>query len=140
MSATKQTPMIDALDANEVITLFVDDLPSARAFYQSVFGRKIVYQDDNCSVLELGPVMINLLRASEAPGLVAPAAVAKPTDGSRLLLTIKVEDVDAVCTALAKHGVKLLNGPMNRPWGRRTAAFADPAGHVWEVAQELGRA
>jgi uncharacterized glyoxalase superfamily protein PhnB len=31
----------------------------------------------------------------------------------------------------------LLNGPIDRPWGRRTAAFADPAGHLWEVAQEL---
>ena len=26
---------------------------------------------------------------------------------------------------------------MNRAWGMRTAAFADPDGHVWEVAQEL---
>jgi uncharacterized glyoxalase superfamily protein PhnB len=31
--------------------------------------------------------------------------------------------------------VKLLNGPMDRPWGIRTAAFADPAGHVWEIAK-----
>ncbi len=31
----------------------------------------------------------------------------------------------------------LLNGPQDRPWGRRTAAFADPAGHVWELAHEI---
>jgi uncharacterized glyoxalase superfamily protein PhnB len=30
-----------------------------------------------------------------------------------------------------------VNGPVDRPWGRRTAAFADPAGHAWEVAQLL---
>jgi len=131
---------IEALDALEVITLFVEDLPAARTFYQSVFGRKIVYQDDNCSVMELGSVMINLLRATEAPTLVAPVAVATPSTGPRFLLTIKVEDVDAVCAALANHGVTLLSGPLDRPWGRRTAAFADPAGHVWEVAQELPRA
>jgi len=35
------------------------------------------------------------------------------------------------------HGVTLLNGPVDRPWGRRTAAFADPSGNVWEVAQIL---
>ena len=34
------------------------------------------------------------------------------------------------------RGVELLNGPMDRPWGIRTAAFADPAGHIWEIAQE----
>ena len=34
----------------------------------------------------------------------------------------------------------LLNGPVNRPWGVRTASFADPGGHIWEIAQELSRA
>ena len=58
--------------------------------------------------------------------------------GARVLLTIKVADVDAVCATLQARGVTLLNGPIDRPWGRRTAAFADPSGHVWEVAQELG--
>lgn len=81
--------------------------------------------------------MINVLKITEAETLVDPAKVAGAGLGSRLLLTIKVEDVDAVCEALKKHGVSLLNGPMDRPWGRRTAAFADPAGNVWEVAQEI---
>ena len=30
---------------------------------------------------------------------------------------------------------KLLNGPMDRPWGIRTASFRDPGGHIWEIAQ-----
>ena len=34
--------------------------------------------------------------------------------------------------------VALLNGPVDRPWGLRTACFADPGGHLWELAQELG--
>ena len=36
---------------------------------------------------------------------------------------------------LAGRGVKFLNGPMDRPWGIRTACFADPAGHIWEIAK-----
>ncbi|HEY0475774.1 MAG TPA: VOC family protein [Kribbella sp.] len=55
--------------------------------------------------------------------------------GRRFQLTIPVDDVDAVCAELTSRGVKLLNGPMDRPWGIRTAAFADPAGHVWEIAK-----
>jgi lactoylglutathione lyase len=31
--------------------------------------------------------------------------------------------------------VELLNGPMDRPWGIRTASFLDPGGHIWEIAQ-----
>jgi uncharacterized glyoxalase superfamily protein PhnB len=34
--------------------------------------------------------------------------------------------------------VSLLNGPIDRPWGMRTATFADPDGHIWEIAQQLG--
>jgi uncharacterized glyoxalase superfamily protein PhnB len=32
--------------------------------------------------------------------------------------------------------VQPLSGPANREWGMRTATFADPAGHIWEIAQE----
>ena len=81
--------------------------------------------------------VVNLLRSPAAVGLIAPAAVAAPEAGSRFQLTIWVDDADAVCADLATRGVELLNGPMNREWGMRTAAFADPDGHVWEVAQEL---
>ena len=31
----------------------------------------------------------------------------------------------------------LLNGPMDREWGMRTASFTDPDGHIWEIAQQL---
>ena len=81
--------------------------------------------------------MINLLRADRAPTLVEPAAVGAADAGARSVFTIRVTDVDATCAELARHGVALLNGPVDRAWGRRTAAFADPAGHVWEVAQLL---
>ena len=79
-------------------------------------------------------MLVNLLDAREAPELIAPASVGGPGAGARFQLTINVEDVDATCVELERRGVTLLNGPMDRPWGVRTAAFADPAGHVWEVA------
>jgi len=75
------------------------------------------------------------VKAPAADELIAPAIVADPGSGSRLQLTIEVEDVDAVCADLADRGVQLLNGPMDRPWGVRTASFQDPAGHIWEIAK-----
>jgi catechol 2,3-dioxygenase-like lactoylglutathione lyase family enzyme len=125
------------LDRIEVVTLFVDDIDEAEAFYQKVFAPEIVYEDAVSSVLKFSGTMINLLKVTEAPQLVEPSAVAAPGSGARVLLTIKVDAVDAVCAELRKLGVTLLNGPIDRAWGRRTAAFADPSGHVWEVAQEL---
>ncbi|MFF0951679.1 VOC family protein [Rhizobium leguminosarum] len=128
-------PML--LDRIEVVTLFVDDIDAAKAFYQKVFAPEVVYQDAVSAVLKFSGAMINLLDAVQAPQLVQPVAVSAPGSGARVLLTIKADDVDAVCVELRKLGVTLLNGPIDRPWGRRTAAFADPSGHVWEVAQEL---
>ena len=85
------------------------------------------------TVFNFGNVVINLLAVSQAPELIAPAAVAGPEAGSRMQFSIEVEDVDAMAADLQSRGVQLLNGPMDRPWGIRTAAFADPAGHIWEI-------
>jgi catechol 2,3-dioxygenase-like lactoylglutathione lyase family enzyme len=117
------------------ITLFAEDLGETKQFYQEVFGLPIVYEDANSAVFNFGNTMINLLAIGEAPELIAPAAVAPREAGSRVQLTIRVDNVDAVCAELASRGVKLLNGPIDRPWGVRTAAFQDPGGHIWEIAQ-----
>ena len=57
--------------------------------------------------------------------------------GSRFQLTIWVEDADAACVTLIARGVELSNGPIDRAWGMRTASFADPDGHIWEIAAQI---
>ena len=126
------------LDAIEVVTLFVADIAATKAFYAKVFAAEVLFEDDASAVLKLSGAMLNLLAAERAPTLVAPQAVAAPGAGAAMLLTVRVDDVDAACAELARRGVSLLNGPIDRPWGRRTAAFADPSGHVWELAQLIG--
>lgn len=117
------------------ITLFVEDLETARQFYREVFGLPVMFEDADSTVFDFGNTIINLLRTTAAHELIEPAAVASPETGSRLQLTLQVDDVDAMCAELAAVGVKLLNGPMDRPWGIRTASFRDPGGHIWEIAQ-----
>jgi uncharacterized glyoxalase superfamily protein PhnB len=63
--------------------------------------------------------------------------VGSAATGAAALFTIPVPDADAAAAELASRGVALLNGPIDRPWGVRTLAFADPDGHVWELAQDL---
>ncbi|QNE47463.1 VOC family protein [Glaciihabitans sp. INWT7] len=120
------------------ITLFVDDLAATKAFYLRVFRLPILFEDANSAVFRFDNTMINLLKSSEAVGLIEPAAVASAKGGSRLQLTLDVENVDAMCAELSGLGVRLLNGPMDREWGIRTASFQDPGGHIWEIAQPLG--
>jgi len=121
--------------AISAITLFVEDLGAAKQFYREVFGLPVTFEDDNSAVFTFGQTMINLLRTSEAHELIEPAKVAGPEAGSRMQLTLGVDDVDAMCAELTSRGVELLNGPMDRPWGIRTASFRDPGGHIWEIAK-----
>jgi catechol 2,3-dioxygenase-like lactoylglutathione lyase family enzyme len=131
----KEGPMSAWAGEIFAITLFVEDLEAAKKFYGQVFGLTEIFQDDNSCVFKIGGTLINLLKTTAARELVEPAAVAKREAGSRLVFTIHVEDVDAMCTELTAHGVELLNGPMDRPWGIRTASFMDPGGHIWEIAK-----
>jgi len=117
------------------ITLFVEDLDMAKQYYQMVFGLPVVFEDNNSSVFKFGNTLINLLKTTAARELIEPATVASRAAGSRLVFTIHVDDVDAMCAELTARGVQLLNGPMDRPWGVRTASFIDPGGHIWEIAK-----
>jgi len=119
------------------ITLFVDDPKRSKAFYENAFAAPAVYEDENSAAFKFENTIINLLARPAAPELIEPAAVAPAGAGASFQLTIFVEDADAACADLVERGVGLLNGPVDRPWGMRTASFADPDGHIWEVAQEL---
>ena len=129
MAATPEWP-----SGISAITLFVEDLADAKQFYLDVFALPVMFEDDNSAVFNFGNTLINLLKTTEAPDLIKPASVASPEAGSRVQFTIGVADIDAMCAELEARGVKLLNGPMDRPWGIRTASFRDPGGHIWEIA------
>ncbi len=117
-----------------VITLFVDDLVQVKKFYLDVFALPVHFEDPDSVVFQFGDVLINLLSATAAPELLAPVEPGRAGVGPRFLLTITVPDVDAVAAEVVQCGATLVNGPIDRPWGVRTASFRDPAGHVWELA------
>lgn len=122
-----------------VITLFVGDPRRSKAFYAKAFGLDAEYEDETSAVFRFENILINVVAraAVTADGLIAPAAVADGGSASSLL-TIWVESTDAAYAELAGRGVEFVNGPLDRPWGVRTAAFVDPDGHAWEIAQQLG--
>ena len=121
--------------AINALTLFVEDLGATKAFYREVFAVPLIYEDDDSAVFKFANTLINLLKTTAARELIEPAPVAPPEAGTRMQFTLDVDDVDAMCAELASRGVTLLNGPMDRPWGIRTASFQDPAGHIWEIAK-----
>ena len=129
--------MSASLKSVGAITLFVENPRRSQSFYEEIFDLSAIYDDEDSAGFKFDNTIINLLRIPAARELIDPGAVASREAGSRFQLTIWVDDADAVCAELATRGVELLNGPMNREWGMRTASFTDPDGHIWEIAQEI---
>ncbi len=116
------------------MTLFVEDLEAARDFYRRAFDSEPILDEGDSVVFRAGSTLVNLLRIGVADELVGPATVGLAGGGAHAVYTITVEDVDAVVEGLRARGIELLNGPMDRWWGPRTASFQDPSGHIWEIA------
>jgi catechol 2,3-dioxygenase-like lactoylglutathione lyase family enzyme len=127
----------ESLNSVGAITMFVEDRQRSKSFYEKVFDVEAINEDEDSVAFKFENLIVNLLVSGAAPELIDPAPVAGGEAGSRFQLTIWVEDVDAVCAELASRGITLLNGPMNREWGVRTASFTDPDGHIWEVAASI---
>jgi lactoylglutathione lyase len=121
------------------ITLFVEDPQRSKSFYEDVFGLSSIWEDEDSAAFKFDNMIVNLLKTPAARELIDPGTVADGDAGSRFQLTIWVDDADAACAALATRNVTLLNGPMDREWGMRTASFTDPDGHIWEIAQDLSK-
>jgi catechol 2,3-dioxygenase-like lactoylglutathione lyase family enzyme len=129
--------MTASLRSVGAITLFVEDPQRSKSFYHDVFDLSPIYEDDDAATFRFENTLVNLLKMPAARELIEPAAVAGREAGSRFQLTTFVDDTNAVCAELATRGIGLLNGPIDREWGMRTASFTDPDGHIWEIAQEL---
>jgi catechol 2,3-dioxygenase-like lactoylglutathione lyase family enzyme len=116
------------------VTLYVPDLAEARKFYADAFGLDAQAPDDDTAILRFEGVWVFLAHSPTAAQ--SPEVLEQARKGVGQFAMI-VDDVDAVCAEIAGRGVKALAGPADRDWGMRTATFADPGGHIWEIAQEL---
>lgn len=118
------------------ITLFVQDAQRSKEFYGRAFAADVEYEDEVSVVVALDNLVLNLLQRGDAvDGLMGPIPAASP--GANLLFTVWVDDADATCATLTERGVELADGPRDRAWGKRTAAFLDPDGYAWEVAANI---
>ena len=79
--------------------------------------------------------MVNVLRAAAVPELIEPSKMA--ATGLRSIYTLPVDDVDTAVAELSRRGIEPQSGPVDRSWGIRTANYADPDGHVWELSCDL---
>ncbi len=118
--------------------LFVHNLEPCLRFYRDTLDFKLTFSDGASHAFKLEDQDFVLLTVDAAADMISAAAVGlEPVQGQRVLLCAGVDDVDAVYQALTAKGVTFIKPPKDQVWGRRTAYFADPEGHLWELYQML---
>ena len=117
--------------------LVVDDAETAIDFYVTALGAievarfvepsgKIVHAE-----VRLGSDLIALTESDGAHNV-------SPTDlgGSPLLLSLTVDDADAVGDAMTAAGATVMIPIDDREYGRREGRLRDPAGHLWIISEQ----
>jgi lactoylglutathione lyase len=117
------------------VIVYVGDLDASIAFYRDVLGLPHRFTDAGYAEFGTEAPRFALYERRRAEwltgGPVSPGPAAE--------VVLLVADVDAEAARLAAHGVPILSGPADRPWGHRTVHVADPDGFVVELAQEIPR-
>ena len=107
------------------MTLGVEDLPRARAFYEAMGWQAALAPDDEIVFFQAGSIVFGLwtkIGGHGAPGIELAHNVRSPAE------------VDAVLSQAEAAGGKVVRPGHKADWGGYTGAFADPDGYVWEVA------
>ncbi len=116
--------------------LVVDDAAATIDFYVAALGATEVlrFADPSGKIVHaevrIGDNLISLTEGDGSDNL-SPAQIG----GSPLLLTMTVEDADAVGTAMVDHGATVVIPIADRFYGRREGRVRDPAGHLWIISQ-----
>jgi uncharacterized protein len=116
------------------ITLGVADLDRSRAFYNDVLGWKPFQDTGGIVMYKLNGMILSLYAQHE---LMEDAQAKDDGRGSRFTLAQclhSTEEVDAFFAELKKKGVTITKEPIKVFWGGYSGYFADPDGHLWEIA------
>lgn len=120
-----------------IITLGVKDIPKSRAFYESL-GWKPVKTEHGDSIVffQCGGMVVALYpRDLLAEDAGVPAAKTDAFSGVTLAYNVNAKDeVHAAVEQARKAGAKILKEPQDVFWGGYHSYFADPDGHLWEIA------
>lgn len=121
-----------------LITLGVADLARSRRFYEEGLGwRPSGAGNDEVAFYQLGGLALALWGRED---LAADAGLPRPGPaegfaGIALAHNGRARDeVDTILARAAAAGGRLLRAGAATPWGGYTGYFADPDGHLWEVA------
>jgi hypothetical protein len=119
-----------------LITLGVADIAKASSFYERLgFVRSKTASQDDVSFFRAGPIVLALW-SREAQKEDANAAELWTGNGGIVVAqnVASESEVDAAMARAEAAGANILKPATKTFWGGYNGYFADPDGHVWEVA------
>jgi catechol 2,3-dioxygenase-like lactoylglutathione lyase family enzyme len=114
------------------ITLGVEDLARARRFYEEGLGWAVAFEHAEIAMYQLPGLILSLLPLAEL-ARDAGADIGRPGGLSISINERSQADVDATLATVAAAGGRLVS-PARDKIVAYTGYFADPDGHLWEVA------
>ncbi len=117
-----------------LITLGVDDLQRSRAFY-ALLGWTPASEQEGVSFYQLNGLVLGLFGRGALAEDQGRAGAELGTGAITLAQNFATtEEVDAAFAAALDAGATALKTPQKVFWGGYSGYWADPDGHVWEVA------
>lgn len=121
-----------------LITLGVEDLERSRRFYVAGLGWTPGYDSSEVVFFQAGPLIIALY-AFESLAADAKVPVGRGSGGFALAHNVRSkEEVDEILKQAQAAGATLTNPAEDKSWGGYAGYFADPDGHLWEIAWNPG--
>src|SRR5262245_36958524 len=118
-----------------VITLGVADLDRSRRFYEDGLGWRRGNENPNVVFFQLAGAILALWSRTALAEDAGVNAGAGGFAGITLAHNCRSkDDVDDVLTAAKAAGAKITKPATDTFWGGYSGYFADPDGHLWEVA------
>ena len=118
-----------------LITLGVDDMARSRTFYEALGWTASPQSNDDVTFFQAGGSIFGLYGRA---ALAADATVENTPVGFRgTSISYNARDraeVDAVLKEVVDAGAALVKAAEDVFWGGYSGYFADPDGHLWEVA------
>jgi lactoylglutathione lyase len=119
----------------DYVILYVAELDRALGFYRTLLGVEGERRSETYAEILLANAKLGFYLRDALPDLIGRPG----GSGPEAEVVFVVDDVDAEADRLRVAGVRILTGPVDRPWGHRTLHLEDPDGHVVELAQEIVR-
>ena len=118
-----------------IVTLGVADLAQARAFYERLGFTAGGPSNADVTFFQMGGMILGLFGRAALAGDAHVTDTPPGFSGVSLAYNCRSEtEVDAMVAHAVASGATLKKQPQKVFWGGYSGYFADPDGHLWEVA------